>query len=146
LNQQTVIKTNRLIVIAFILFGLLLAVSVGLMLQINDLNSALNVEKQETLIQSSLSTQSAGNFSTVIAPRAFQYSGYLLVYGTSTTDNAWVKLEYWANGKLYSFTQTLGTDGELFFALPKTDSAAIYTGNLNPTDDAATTLTIIYHY
>ena len=116
------------------------------MLQINDLNAALNGEKQETLVYLNLSTQSAGNVSTVITPRAFQYSGYLIVSGTSTTDNAWVQLDYWFNGKHYHFNQTLGTQGELFFALPKTDSAAVYTGNLNPTDAAATTLTIIYHY
>jgi hypothetical protein len=146
LNQHTIIKTDRFIVIAFTLFGLFLAVSGGLMFQINDLNSTLNVEKQETLVQSGSITQSAGNFSTLISPRSFQYSGYLMVYGTSTTDNAWVRLDYWVDGKLYSSTQTLGTQGELFFALPKTDSAAVYVGNLNPTDEATTTLTIIYHY
>jgi hypothetical protein len=146
MNGHTVIKTNRFIVIAFTLFGLFLAVSAGLMFQISDLNSTLNVEKQETLVHSSSSTQSAGNFSTIITPRAFQYSGYLMVYGTSTTDNAFVRLDYWFDGKLYTFTQTLGTQGELFFALPKTDSAAVYIGNLNPTDEATTTLTIIYHY
>ncbi len=89
--------------------------------------------------------ETAGNYSEVVAPRAFQYSGYLKVYGTSSTDNAWVKLEYWFDGKLYSFTQTLGTQGELFFSIPKTNSAAIYTGNLNATDEAAVTLTIIYY-
>jgi hypothetical protein len=115
-------------------------------MQTNDLNSTLNLEKTERIVSLALVEQTAGNYSVVVAPRAFQYSGYLMVYGTSSTDSAWVKLEYWLGGKLYSFTQTLGTQGELFFAIPKTDSAAVYTGNLNPTEGAAVTLTIVYYY
>ena len=135
-----------LVVVAITLSVVLAAVSVIYSTQINDLNSALNLEKNEKLVSLALVEETAGNYSVVVAPRAFQYSGYLMVYGTSSTDNAWVKLEYWFGGKLYSFTQTLGTQGELFFAIPKTDSAAVYTGNLNPTDGAAVTLTIIYYY
>ena len=135
-----------LVVVAITLSVVLAAVSVIYSTQINDLNSALNLEKNEKLVSLALVEETAGNYSVVVAPRAFQYSGYLMVYGTSSTDNAWVKLEYWFGGKLYSFTQTLGTQGELFFAIPKTNSAAVYTGNLNPTDGAAVTLTIIYYY
>ena len=135
-----------LIVATITLAVVLAAVSVIYLIQINDLNSTINLEKNEKIVSLALTEQTAGNYSVVVAPRAFQYSGYLMVYGTSTTDNAWVKLEYWFDGKLYSFTQTLGTQGELFFAIPKTNSAAVYTGNLNPKDEAATTLTIIYYY
>ena len=135
-----------LVVVAITLSVVLAAVSVICSTQINDLNSVLNLEKNEKIVSLALVEETAGNYSVVVAPRAFQYSGYLMVYGTSSTDNAWVKLEYWFGGKLYSFTQTLGTQGELFFAIPKTDSAAVYTGNLNPTGETAVTLTIIYYY
>jgi hypothetical protein len=135
-----------LVVVTIILSVVLAAVSVFYLIQINDLNAILNMEKEETIVFLAFAEQTAGNYSVVVAPRAFQYSGYLMVYGGSSTDNAWVKLEYWFGGKLYSFTQTLGTQGELFFAIPKTDSAAVYTGNLNPIDEASTTLTVIYHY
>jgi hypothetical protein len=114
--------------------------------QVNDLKATLNLEKVENLVNDYSVNQVAGNFSIIVAQRSYQYSGYLLVSGTSTTNNAWVNLQYWFNGKLNSFTQTLGTSGELFFAIPKTDSATVYVGNLNPTDWATETLTIDYHY
>jgi hypothetical protein len=135
-----------LVVITITLSVALAAVSIVYLIQTNDFNSTLNLEKNERIVSLALVEQTAGNYSVVVAPRAFQYSGYLMVYGTSSTDNAWVKLEYWFDGKLYSFTQTLGTQGQLFFAIPKTNSAAVYTGNLNPKDEAAITLTIIYNY
>jgi hypothetical protein len=113
--------------------------------QIADLNSILNLEKTEYVVNNYAVNQGANNF-TRVAGRSYSYSGYLLVSGTSTTSNAWVKLEYWFDGKLYSFTQTLGTSGDLFFAIPKTDSATIYAGNTNPADGATETLTIVYHY
>ena len=114
--------------------------------QVNELKATLNLEKVVNLVNDYAVDQVAGNFSTVVAQRSYQYAGYLLVSGTSTTNNAWVDLQYWFNGKLYSFTQTLGTSGELLFAIPKTDSATVYVGNLNPTDWASETLTIDYHY
>lgn len=135
-----------LVILAITLSIVLAAVSVSYLVQVNDLNAALNLEKKETIVFLGFAQETAGNYSVVVAPRAFQYSGYLMVYGSSSTDNSWVKLEYWFGGKLYSFTQTLGTQGELFFAIPKTDSAAVYAGNLNPTDEAAVSLTIIYYY
>ena len=135
-----------LVIVTITLFVVLAAVSIFYLIQINDLNSTLNLEKNERIVSLALLEQTAGNYSVVVAPRAFQYSGYLMVYGTSSTDNAWVKLEYWFDGKLYSFSQTLGAQGELFFSIPKTNSAAIYAGNLNPTGEAATILTIIYYY
>jgi hypothetical protein len=113
--------------------------------QIDDLNSILNLEKNETVVKNFAVNQGPNSGSTVIE-RGFMYSGYLLVSGTSTTDNAYVKLEYWFDGKLYSFNQTLGTSSELFFAIPKTEAAAIYAGNTNPVEGATETLTIIYHY
>ena len=113
--------------------------------QIIDLNSILNLEKTEDVVKDYAVNQGANNFTQVVH-RSFSYSGYLVVSGTSTTSNAWVKLDYWFDGKLYSFTQTLGTSGELFFAIPKTDSAAIYSGNQNLEDGATETLTIVYHY
>ncbi len=145
-QQRLFSREFKLIIVTITLLVVLVAVSVIYLIQINDLNSTINLEKNEKIVSLALIEQSAGNYSVVLAPRAFQYSGYIMVYGTSTTNNAWVKLEYWFDGKLYSFTQTLGTQGELFFAIPKTNSAALYTGNLNPKDEAATTLTIIYYY
>jgi len=139
-------QESKLVVVIVTLSIVLAAASIIYVIQINDLTATLNLEKKETLVFLSFVEQTAGNYSVVVPPRAFQYSGYLMVYGTSTTENEWVKLEYWFGGKLYSFTQTLGTQGELFFALPKTYSAAVYAGNLNPTDEAAATLTIIYYY
>jgi hypothetical protein len=139
-------RESGLIILAITLSIVLAAVSVIYLTQISDLNSTLNLEKKETLVYLALSEETAGNRSVVVTPRHFQYSGYLMVYGTSTTDTTWVNLQYWFGGQLYSFTQTLGTQGELFFAIPKTDSAAVYTGNLNPNETSATTLTIIYYY
>jgi hypothetical protein len=118
---------------------------VDLQSQITDLNLILNLGKNETVVNNFAVNQGANSGSTVIQ-RGFFYSGYLLVSGTSTTENAYVKLDYWFNGKLYSFNQTLGTAGELLFIIPKTDAAAIYAGNTNPTDGATETLTIVYHY
>ena len=113
--------------------------------QIADLNSILNLEKTEYVVKDYAVNQGANNF-TKVSVRSYQYSGYLLISGTSTTNNAWVKLDYLFDGKVYSFIQTLGTSGELFFAIPKTSSAIIYAGNNNPSDGATETLTIAYHY
>ncbi len=147
MNQRRIFSRELWLVVVTITLSVVLAVvSIIYLIEINDLNSTLNLEKNERIVYLALVEQTAGNYSVVVAPRAFQYSGYLMVYGTSSTDNAWVKLEYWFNGKLYRFTQTLGAQGELFFAIPKTNSAAVYAGNLNPTDEAAITLTIIYYY
>ena len=143
-------NTLVLVAIAIIILDIaLVAVSVGVLMNNNnnltDLNAIINLQKQEKVVKDYEVNQAAGNFTTVFH-RSFQYSGYLLVSGTSTTDNVWVKLEYWFDGKLYSFTQTLGTSGDLFFAIPKTDSASIYAGNLNPSAGVTETLTIVYTY
>ena len=118
----------------------------NLQAQVNDMKATLNMQKVENLVNEYSVNEVAGNVTTVVAPRSYQYGGYLDVSGTSTTSNSFVTLQYWFNGKLFTYTQTLGTSGELFFAIPKTDSAAVYVGNLNPTDWASETLTIDYYY
>ena len=131
-----------LLVVTIMLSVVLVAVSIICL----DLNSTLNMEKNEKIASWAYVEQTAGNYSVVVAPRAFQYSGYLMVYGTSSTNNTYVTLQYWFGDELYTFTQTLGTRGELFFAIPKTNSGAVYAGNLNPSDGAAVSLTVIYYY
>jgi hypothetical protein len=113
--------------------------------KIVDLNSILNLNETEIVVENYAINQGANSASTV-KQQSYPYSGYLIVYGTSTTSNAYVKLEYWFNGTLYSFTQMLGTSGELFFSIPKTDSATVYTGNTNVVDGATETLTVVYHF
>ena len=108
MSQRRVFSREyKLIVVTITLLVVLAAVAVISWIQITDLNSTINLEKNDKIVSLALTEQTAGNYSIVVAPRAFQYSGYLMVYGTSTTDNAWVKLEYWFDGELYSFTQRL---------------------------------------
>ena len=113
--------------------------------QIADLQSILDLEKQEVVLDNYAINQGANNLSAVIH-RSYSYSGYLLINATSTTATAYVNLQYWFGGKLYSFTETVGTSGSAFFAIPKTESATVYVGNRNLLNGATETLTITYHY
>jgi hypothetical protein len=144
-KNKVVLTATLVIILAIALEAFSVAVLINNNTNLANLNSIINLEKQEYVVKDVAINQGAGSLTTVFH-RSFQYSGYLLISGTSTTSSAWIKLEYWFNGKLYSFIQTLGTSGELFFSIPKTDSASVYTGNLNPVVGATEILTIEYHY
>lgn len=157
MNLQRLVSVRTvigLLVVCIILLGALVATTAVLLsptaidskdAQLRELQSIVNLEKEEIIIKDLAVNQAANNY-TQITYREFPYSGYLIVSGTSTTDNAWVKLDYDFNGKMYSFTQTLGNSGELFFSIPKTNAAAIYVGNNNLFAGATETITIVYHY
>jgi hypothetical protein len=113
--------------------------------QITNLHSIVDLQKQEVVVSQYSVNQGAGQSSAVVA-RSYPYSGYLRISSTSTTSNAYINLQYWFGGKLYSFKITVGTSGEALFAILKTDSATIYVGNTNWPDGASHTLTITYYY
>ena len=85
--------------------------------QVNDLKATLNLQKVENLVNDYSVNQVAGNSTTVVSPRSFQYGGYLDVSGTSTTSNAWVRLEYWFNGKLYTLYSNIRNLRRAFFCI-----------------------------
>jgi septal ring factor EnvC (AmiA/AmiB activator) len=113
--------------------------------QISNLQSIADLQKQEVVVYQYSVNQGAGQLSAVAA-RSYPYSGYLRISSTSTTSNAYVNLQYWFGGKLYSSSQTVGTSGEALFAILKTDSATVYVGNTNWLNGATETVTITYYY
>jgi hypothetical protein len=113
--------------------------------QITNLQSIVDLQKQEVVVNQYSINQGAGQSSVVVA-RSYPYSGYLRISSTSTTSNAYVNLQYWFGGKLYSFSQTVGTSGEVLFAILRTDSATVYVGNTNWLNGATETVTITYYY
>jgi hypothetical protein len=113
--------------------------------QITDQQSILDLQKQEVVVNQYSVNQGAGGVSVVVA-RSFLYSGYLHISSTSTTSSASITLQYWFGGKLYSSTQTVGTSGDILFAILKTDSATVYVGNSNILNGASHTITITYYY
>jgi hypothetical protein len=113
--------------------------------QITNLQSIVDLQKQEVVVSQSPVNQGAGESSTVVG-RSYPYSGYLRISSTSTTSNAYITLQYWFGGKLYTFSQIVGTSGEILFAILKTDSATVYVGNHNYGTGASHTITITYCY
>lgn len=113
--------------------------------QITDLQSIADLQKQEVVVTQYSVNQGAGQ-SSAVAARSFSYSGYLRISATTTTSNAYITLQYWFGGKLYSFSQTVGTSGDVIFAILKTDSATVYVGNTNFLNGATETVTITYYY
>jgi len=94
-------------------------------------------------------SQDPNTFSVVIG-RQFKYAGYLLISSTSTTDNAYFIVEYWFQGRLFSFRETVGTSGQACFVVLPTN-VAIYVGNTNtawpePAPGVTHTMTITYYY
>jgi hypothetical protein len=109
------------------------------------LTGIVNLQNQEIVVSESAASQQAGELSAVIH-RAYAYSGYLTVSVNSNTSNAYILLQYWLNGQLYSYNQTVGTSGQAFFAIPKTDSATVYAGSSDSSETAIETITVTYYY
>ncbi len=109
------------------------------------LTSIANLQNQEVIVKGFAASQSAGELSAIVH-RSYAYSGYLTISVNSTTSTGYILLQYWFNGILYSYTQAVGTSGEAFFAIPKTDSATVYAGDSNMSETATETITITYYY
>lgn len=110
----------------------------------DSLQSIANLGEQQTILSQNTINQGAGG-RTLVASFQANYAGYLYVSLTSTTTNAYVIVEYWYQGRLFSFQKTLGTSGDALFCL-LTSSVAVYAGNSNLLNGATHTITAIYHY
>lgn len=110
----------------------------------NSLQTIANLGEQQTILNQYTTNQGANTHSLVTGFKA-NYAGYLYISLTSTTSNAYVIIEYWFQGQLFSFTKTLGTSGGAFFILMPSD-IAIYAGNTNLLNGATDTITATYYY
>ena len=110
----------------------------------NLLQSIANLEQQQTVLNQYTTNQGA-NTHTLVTSFQANYAGYIDISLTSTATNAYVIVEYWYQGRLFSFQETLGTSGEVVFCLLPS-SVAIYAGNRNFVGGATHTITAIYHY
>jgi hypothetical protein len=148
MTQQKGVSKNVFEATVFLLFLIMAAITTVCILIIENTNlqvaEILNYKKEETVGNYEV-RQEAGGFSA-FAHRSYQYFGYLSVSGYSSTSNVWIRLEYWFNDTLYSSSQPFDTSSEIFFVIPKTDSATFYVGNNNINEGASETLTVIYHY
>lgn len=108
------------------------------------LQSIANLGEQQTILDQYTVNQGANTHVYVTGFQA-NYAGYLYVSMTSTTSNAYVIVEYWFLGKLFSVTKTIGTSGEAYFLLMPS-SVALYAGNTNLQNGATDTITATYHY
>jgi hypothetical protein len=110
----------------------------------DSLQSIVNLNQQETILNQYTTSQGA-NTHTIIASVQASYAGYVHISLTSTTSNAYVIVEYWYQGRLFSFQKTLGTSGEAYFCILPA-SVAIYAGNTNFANGATYTITATYYY
>lgn len=117
----------------------------GNITQLQDrINSLTSLSEQMTILNQYTVNQGAGAQSNVASWQA-NYAGYVEVSMTSTTDNAYVTLEYWYQGHFFSFKKNLGTSGQaLFCVLPST--VTVYLGNSNWMNGATHTISATYYY
>lgn len=92
-KNKVVLTATLVIILAIALEAFSVAVLINSNTDLANLNSIINLEKQEYVVKDVAINQGAGSLTTVFH-RSFQYSGYLLISGTSTTSSAWIKLEY----------------------------------------------------
>jgi hypothetical protein len=110
----------------------------------NLLQSIANLGEQQVILDQYTTNQGANTHSYVTGFQA-NYAGYLHISLTSTTTNAYVIVEYWFQGRLFSVTKSIGTSGEAYFPLMPS-SIAIYVGNTNLLNGATETITATYYY
>ncbi len=109
----------------------------------NQLQSIANLGEQQSILNQYTINQGASTHVSVASMQA-SYAGYLHISLTSTTSNAYVIVEYWFQGRLFSVTQTIGTSGDAYFLLmPST--VTIYAGNANYLNGATDTITATYY-
>jgi len=117
----------------------------SLQAQVDNLNSIANLSEYEIIVSEKTVNQGP-NSATLVLYLSFPYAGYLHISSTSTTSDAYVTVDYWFQGKLFSSTEPVGTFGDKIFPVLKSDAAAIYIGNTNLLDGVTHTLTIAYYY
>jgi hypothetical protein len=109
----------------------------------NMLQSIANLGEQQIILNQYTTNQGANTHNNVTGFQA-NYAGYLHISLTSTTSSAYVIVEYWFLGKLFSVTKTLGTSGDAYYVLMPS-YVVIYVGNtdfVGVTD----TITATYYY
>ena len=112
--------------------------------QITHYESILNIQLQEVVLDQHTINQDS-NTHSLVKGVSCHYAGYLEISLTSTTDNAYVIVEYWYDGSLYSGRKTIGTsDTTRFLVLPA--HVSVYVGNTNWWTEATHTVDITYHY
>lgn len=117
----------------------------SLQAQVNSLDSIANLSEYKVIVNEKTVNQGP-NSATLVSYLSFAYAGYLYISSTSTTNNAYVTVHYWFQGKLFSSTESVGNLGDMIFPVLKSDAAAIYIGNTNLLDGVTHTLTIAYYY
>jgi len=109
----------------------------------DSLQSIANLEQQQTVLNQYTISTGANTHALVTSFQA-NYAGFLYISLTSTTTNAYVIVEYWYQGRLFSVQRTLGTSGDAYFCLLPA-SVAVYVGNTHYTG-VTYTMTAIYYY
>ena len=110
------------------------------------LQSIVDLSQSSVELNSFTVNQPAGSKTAVVTFLA-NYSGYIVVSGTSTTNNGYAMLEdsntkYTFNDMKFVFES--GTINKTIPVLP--GSITVYFGNTNPFIGATATLTVTYYY
>jgi hypothetical protein len=112
---------------------------------ISSLSSDLNLQESQIIVSNKTVNQGPGQLSAVVS-LSFPYAGYLVITSTSDTTKAYVSVQYWFQGTLYTSQYNVGTSGNVTTAVLKSDSATIYVGNTNPVNGATSTISITYYF
>ena len=110
------------------------------------LQNIVNLSQSSVELNSFTINQPAGA-STAVVTFPANYSGYIVVSGTSTTNNGYAMLEdsntkYTFNDMKFFFSS--GAINQTVPVLP--GNITVYFGNTNPFVGATATLTVTYHY
>jgi hypothetical protein len=110
----------------------------------DDLVAIANLQKQEAFRSNFPVSQGANQITPVIFLQ-FTYAGYLHIISTATSNKAYIKVDYWFQGKLYESRYNVGTSGDIIVAVLPSYSAAVYVGNTD-SQGVTHTVSITYHY
>ena len=104
-----------------------------------------NSQEQTVILSHSTINQGSGQ-ETPVKSFNCPHSGYLEIYGTSTTTNCYIVVQFWYENHLYTFKETTGTSGMKYFLVLPTTSLTVYVGNTNWWYGATHTVSITYRY
>ena len=113
--------------------------------QIASLQGITGLSQSSKIVDSVTVNQSAGQLSTV-ASFPVDYAGYIVVSGTSTTPNGYIRVADSFDGYPYlSYNHPFGTGTTLRIpVLP--GNVTVYFGNANAFGGSTATVTVIYNY
>ncbi|MDD4924760.1 MAG: hypothetical protein PHF74_08060 [Dehalococcoidales bacterium] len=113
--------------------------------QNSDLTSILNLSRASIKADQVIINQSPDESSLIVTFDA-DYAGYLVIFGTSTTTNGYIKVKDTFSGYPYNDTEYLFGTGTTMKIPVLPGTVSVYFGNSNVLYDAAATITVTYYY